>query len=134
MEKLDMQLLDAVRYNEVFKAEYFIDKGANVNIKTEDLGLTPLMIAVSEGYFEMAEMLIKLGADINKKNKFGDTALMYAVIYTEPKLIKLLINSGADLKAKNNKNITALDFAKVNCYKQAQDILENALKKQELEK
>ena len=134
MEKLDMQLIDAVKFNEVFKVDYLINKGANINVKTEDLGLTPLMIAVSEGYFEMAEMLIKLGADVNKKNKFGDTALMYAVVYTEPKLIKLLINSGADLKAKNNKNITALDFAKVNCYKQAQDILENALKKQELEK
>ena len=49
----------------------FIDRGADINQKDRD-GFTPLMKA---GNVEILNLLIRHGADLHAKNKFGQTAL-----------------------------------------------------------
>ena len=56
--------------------------------------------------------LIKLGADVNAKDKYGMTALMLAVRdNSNAEVIKILINAGADVNAKHNYGWTALMWA-----------------------
>jgi len=50
-----------------------VKKGANVNA-AQSAGLTPLHKAAQKGHVEIAQILMKAGADANLKNKEGKTA------------------------------------------------------------
>ena len=54
---------------------------------------------------------IKLGADVNAKDKYGDTALILAAWYGYTEVAKLLLAAGADVNAKDNGGYTALIWA-----------------------
>lgn len=111
-----------------------IKAGADVNAKDND-GFTPLMKAsiekmiktgsvlignVYESVFRypsakdlanIAEQLIKAGADVNTRNDYGTTALMLATINGQTDTVKKLIKAGADVNAKNDDGLTALQLA-----------------------
>ena len=101
--------------NRCFDAlRYFLEHGADPNLPDRD-GRTPLM-EVFDGRFEldendirMAELLLKYGADINRKNKRGRTALFYAVSYRNWRTgVDFLLKSGADIQACDKKGISLL--------------------------
>jgi ankyrin repeat protein len=54
--------------------------------------------------------LLKLGADVNARNKEGETPIFTTV---DDRAISLFINHGADLTIRNNKGQTVVDAAKV---------------------
>ena len=54
-----------------------LDKGANVNAKTEK-GTTALMMASSTGQTDVVQMLLENGANVNAKTSYSLTALMRA--------------------------------------------------------
>ena len=57
--------------------------------------IVALMLASAYGYTEIAEALIKAGANVNARDKVGDTALMLARRFDYPKVIEALVNAGA---------------------------------------
>lgn len=109
----------------------------SVNLKDE----SPLMLAALKGEQEIAEKLIKKGADINKtgwtplhyaassgqlsimalllehsayidaESPNGTTPLMMAAMYGTPAAVKVLLQEGADAQLKNQQGLTALQFA-----------------------
>lgn len=54
----------------------FILVGANVNA-SDNLGKTPLLLALEDGKFEIAEYLIKHGSDVNSVDDLGQSALLH---------------------------------------------------------
>ena len=91
--------------------ETLIDKGANVNAKTND-GNTALIQAFLNPNPKVIETLIDEGADVNAKMNNGTTVLMFAVMgNNSPETIKMLIDEGADINAKGKDGFTALLFA-----------------------
>lgn len=102
---------------------------------------SPLMLAAIKGHLDLAEMLVKKGADINKagwaplhyaasgshlpiiklllensayidaESPNGTTPLMMAAMYGTPAAVNLLLQEGADAKLKNEQGLTALQFA-----------------------
>ena len=95
-----------------------IDKGADVNAKTDD-GMTALIVAAENGQADVAKLLIDKGADINVKNpetdslnNLGFTPLMYAAFWGRMDIVKLLLDKGADLNAKDFKGNTAEKLAR----------------------
>ncbi|MCH8825080.1 MAG: ankyrin repeat domain-containing protein [Planctomycetes bacterium] len=107
---------------ETIRAE--LAEGVPVDLKVEDLhysnthrDATPLMWAVSRGKPEAARFLIKAGADINAKAKYGITPLMVA-IGTIPTIgsdllpcVKILIEAGADIETSDGRGRTAMFYA-----------------------
>ncbi len=112
----------------------------DLNPLTEQ-GESPLMMAVFKGQVQLAEQLIKQGADVNKpgwaplhyaatagnvplvtlllanyayidaESPNKTTPLMMAAHYGTPGAVKLLLEEGADPLLKNDLGLTAIDFA-----------------------
>ena len=76
-------------------------------------GLTPLMLAIKNGYLNSAMSLAAAGADPNIcHHETGNTALHFAADAGNQILVKLLLVFGADLKLKNKAGKTPLVMAR----------------------
>ena len=87
---------------------------ANLEIRCN--GMTPLLEAATwpPGSMtnEIAETLLKGGANANATNGNGATALYFAVANGNQKLVELLLTHKADVNARDNAGKTPLDYAK----------------------
>ncbi|WP_299754118.1 ankyrin repeat domain-containing protein [uncultured Pontibacter sp.] len=63
--------------------------------------------------FEIGQILISKGADVNAKDDFGNNVLWRATFSFQGKgeFIELLLRNGADRFAKNNSGICPVDLA-----------------------
>jgi ankyrin repeat protein len=80
--------------------ELLIQRGADVNLREEVVGATPLMSASMNGLTEIGELLIKNKANVNEKNYDGQSALHWACEQGHVDFVELLIENGADVNAK----------------------------------
>jgi uncharacterized protein len=91
-------------------ATFLLNKGHSPN-DTLDNGISPLWIAVSAGYKEMADLLLNSGAKINAKGDNDSmTPLMIAVSNSDFELIKLLIDRGANKSEKDKHGNDAKSY------------------------
>ena len=119
-------------------------------------GESPLMLAALKGELELAEKLVKKGADVNKtgwtplhyaasnghaavirmllenfayidaESPNGSTPLMMAGMYGSIESVKLLLDEGADPLLKNQQGLTALEFARTGKRLDSTEVLEKA--------
>ena len=66
-------------------------KLSDVNIRATKNSQTALMLAVSHGNFEIVQMMVEAGADINIQDDDGSTALMCAAEQGHLDIIKFLL-------------------------------------------
>lgn len=62
---------------------------------------TPLMAAIAEGHFEVADALLDAGADVNATDSLKRMPLMLAIGWKQADLAERLIAAGADVDAKD---------------------------------
>lgn len=72
---------------------------------------TPLHYAASGGHAALISLLLENSAYIDAESPNGSTPLMMAAMYGSGASVKLLLQEGADPKLKNQQDLTALDFA-----------------------
>ncbi len=77
-------------------AELLIDKGANVNIKGQEGGVTPLHLAATKGNKEMVKLLISRGADVELTDKYGRKPLHYAKSFNQYAVMEILLQYEAN--------------------------------------
>ena len=82
--------------NQIEVAEFLISKGADVSARS-NVDVTPLHIAIKEGFLDFTRMLLDHGADPNIQEDFGRTALDYAEIFEQPEMEGVLKEHGAEL-------------------------------------
>lgn len=103
----------ALYYDYIDLALKFINKKANVNAQTETSD-TALHHTAWSGKYNIANLLIKNGADVNAKVQSGDynsyTPLRYASEYGMIDIARLLIENGADVNAVDVYNKTILHY------------------------
>ena len=58
------------------------------------------------GCWDICNLLIKEGANVNSQNNQGNTPLHYAIAYKRSAIVDLLVESGADETKKNNQRRT----------------------------
>ena len=95
----------SVCFNNFVAVNLLLDHGADVNIARAD-GNSPLHLAVSNGFFDIAKRLVEKGSDVNLQNKEGRTPLFFGVKNKHEQLIKLLIENEADVNIGYKKNYT----------------------------
>ncbi len=94
--KVAQKLFEACKRGQIQAIRWLLQNGANVNY-LDAQGNTPLMVAAWEGHGNLVDLLIKCGAVVNGKNRFGFTALVLAVHYQREAIVKRLLLSGADV-------------------------------------
>jgi ankyrin repeat protein len=103
-------LLLAAESADVEIVKLLLDKGAKVDAKDDDSGLTALHYAARLGNKNAAELLIARSADINAKDKQDHTPLYFAV-NQDYKVAEMLINKGADSSIRTESGQTLLQLA-----------------------
>ncbi len=94
-------LWGAARTGDLDGIKRYLAEGADINELSEQTNLSPLSWATLMGKTEAAELLLKLGADVNVRQEDGGTPLHIAVFLGRAELAELLIKEGADVNAKN---------------------------------
>jgi cell wall assembly regulator SMI1 len=83
----DDALIEAVRSASIDTVQVLLARGVDVNFTIPDTGFTALMLAASRDTTEIAELLLRRGADPAKRNRWGKTA---AELAHSSKMKKLL--------------------------------------------
>lgn len=107
--RLQKCLKKAFLYRDWTMAEHLVGKGAYINYRYESRGQTLLFCSATS---EDIKALVKMGADINAKNKHGQSVLGYAIrACWSIDRIKLLLKYGANVNAHGPYGCTPFEMA-----------------------
>ena len=87
-----------------------LENGADHNLQKWDG--TPLYLVLTSGHFEVVELLLKYGADINASGLDSDTVLHWASMRGYQKLVRQVLEHGANVHVKNREGKTPLQVAR----------------------
>ena len=74
-------------------------------------------------YTKIIKFLLKIGADVNRKDYDGNTPLHIATRYEMEYIVKLLLHYNADIHDRNNRNETAIKLTKNNSYLHVKNLI-----------
>ncbi|KAK0582599.1 hypothetical protein LWI29_027488 [Acer saccharum] len=94
--ELALRVNSAAYHGDLYQLKGLIRAGADPN-KTDYDGRSPLHLAASRGYEDIAHFLIQGGVDINIKDKFGNTPLLEALKNGHDRVASLLVKEGVSL-------------------------------------
>lgn len=126
----EINIHEAVVTNNISAVKKYIAAKKNLNEKDPMGGSSPLITACLYEKKEIAQLLIKAGADINFQNNDGSTPLHISAFFCKPEMVKLLLAQKANKTIKNKYGSTAIEtvsapFSTVkSIYEQMKQMLE----------
>ncbi|CAM0913378.1 unnamed protein product [Alopecurus aequalis] len=99
--ELTLRVISAAFYGDLHQLKSLIRAGADPK-NTDYDGRSPLHLAASKGYDDVAQFLIHEGANIDVTDKFGNTPLLEAVKQGHDWVATLLFSKGAKLNLENS--------------------------------
>ena len=87
--------------------------GTDLNSKGSSRDETALIIAACQGHYEVVDLLVNEGADLNIQNNEGVTAQFCAVFFGQLEIVQILSDAGADPNIVNSLDLTAMDLVSV---------------------
>ena len=118
LETLDNCLSLSIKNKKIELVKMIVEAGATLNNPVWEM--TPLYQAFKEKQFEIAKLLILLGANANFRFQNGASLLHHAVSESKDKIVQILIEGGACLSLKNgvgNKPIETALRNDINVFK-----------------
>jgi ankyrin repeat protein len=119
----DTPLNVAARDGSIETVRCLLENGFPAN-EPEDV-TSSLAVAVEKGNLEVVKLLLKFGAEVNRKDKDGTTQLHKAVEKGNFKIVQVLIQHGADLLAVDKDGRTAEGIARRKKYHHIEEFLTN---------
>ena len=93
--------------------ELLLERGADVNVLSQDRGNSPLMEAAVRGDDVSVRRFLESGANPNLISKSGQTALMLAIGEGHTDIVKVLLEYKADPDIKDSLGMTARMYASI---------------------
>lgn len=108
---MSRSLIAACTDNDVSAVRRLLVEGNSLNEATDD-GDSLLSLACSAGYYELAQVLLAMSAQVEDRGQKNDcTPLMEAASAGHIEIIELLIRHGADVNAQSSTGNTPLMYA-----------------------
>lgn len=109
------KIIEATETGNIESIRLLLDDDLKQCNATSADGATPLMIGAMLGRFDITQLLVERGADVNKQDtKSGWTALMQATFHRRRNLVKYLVTVAcADVNLQAKDGCKALDLALV---------------------
>lgn len=107
------QIFHSVMTNDVAGVRYLTTQNANEVSRRNDLGETPLHLAVAYSGKELLDQLHDFGAELNAQDKTGMTPLHVAAMYGRAGAAKWLIDNGAKIELRDRFGDTPLATAAI---------------------
>lgn len=119
-------LMSATANNDIEGVKFFSEAGPSVINQRNKGGATSLHIACREGNFDIVQILIENGANVNVVDNEGWSPLMRASLIGNDKIVEILLKNGAKAHLLNSLNETALIHATMaKCTQCINQIIEN---------
>jgi ankyrin repeat protein len=133
-ESKENALITAINKFQKWRVENLIKNGElDVNKELKN-GKTALMMASENGDCEMINLLLGMGANVDKGTKvYGFTALMMATRNGEADAVTTLLKNGADASKKLTNGRTALIMVPRNNNNNIEGIIKRHIEKEALE-
>ena len=118
-------LIEAVIFGRYEIAKLLIEKGARVKDSYVNGSALLDLAANGRGVGQMAELLIKAGADVNEETDGGYTPLLIAAGRGLTDIVKVLLEAGANVNAVGESGKTARELALERGYYETRKLIEN---------
>ncbi|MCE5231532.1 ankyrin repeat domain-containing protein [bacterium] len=105
-------LMEAAMLGHSDIVQLLLQYGADPKLQAH--GETALRNALSSRMYEVADILIEAGADVNQRDPMGETILFEAVRTEDVDMIRYLLGKGCNENIKNINKETVLDMALEN--------------------
>lgn len=91
-------------HGQIAIVKLLIEHGADIDVRFPefDLDRTLLHIATRENNYEVCQLLIDAGIDVNAVDKLGNTPLHLAAYNRHDRVVQLLLNAGAESRLNKN--------------------------------
>ena len=110
----NQQLLTASYKGDINKVRELINKNSDIIETTDENLMTPLLYACQEGKYDIAELLLAKGANIEAENYEKATPLLIASRSGHNDIVELLLEKDANVNSKTSSNNTPLTSAMRN--------------------
>ena len=104
------EFFERVFFSQGEERDSLIEQMENVDV-VDELGFSLMVYAISIDYNELAEVLIRHGANVNAKAWNGCTILQYTFKQNAKKCAMLLVENGVDVNAVDENGKTVLMYA-----------------------
>lgn len=94
-------------------AELLAERGADLDLQSDDRGNSPLMDAVAAGNLAITEFLLSRGAQLDSQSKDGQSALVIAVGKNDVESVRKLLAAGANPDIPDKLGFSARKYAKL---------------------
>ena len=110
--RFESPLVTAARLGDLVLVKLLVKSGAELDMPDSTLGKTALNWACNRQHSDVAQFLIKLGANINKADFCSETPMTEAIGHRDGIVVSMLVDHGVDLDVHiNYDRDTALLFA-----------------------
>ena len=114
-----MDILKAIRKNDVKKLEKFLKKGFKPNAVLDEFdnnnqlkySTIPLSLAAKEGYVDIVSALVKYGANIHASNDDWEAPMHIAAFYGHIDVMRFLLTRDININKQDKKGNTVLHIA-----------------------
>ena len=92
-------------------AEILLERGARVDLQSEDRGYSPLMDAAQAGSADLVRLFLDKGATPDLTGKDGQSALVVSVGRNDVDVVRFLVSGGADPDLADKLGLSARKYA-----------------------
>lgn len=115
-------LIDILQHEAPALLETALEAGLNPNAGETGRCQTLLQVAACEGDLDLLRLLICHGADLDRRNKYGEVALGYACSWGQLEAVKILVEAGADVNPIEADPATGYRNTPLDCTRQYPEI------------